>query len=124
RDVDLVVEELVDEPVLVVDPAGPVPLEVLEQFGLADAFVAGAVDVGDQSVDPPEHPAVVNLPPEVVLPGAGADDHLHSSTSSRTVAPPASSSVRQGIRRRAVAGLRPFLAEGGGHPSRPAVAEC
>jgi hypothetical protein len=42
-DSDLVVDEFVDESVFVGDAAGPVGGEVvLEGFGLADAFVAGA----------------------------------------------------------------------------------
>ena len=40
-DADVIVRDLVDQPVLVGDPAGPVPMEaVLQRLRLADAFIA------------------------------------------------------------------------------------
>ena len=37
---------------------------MLERFGLADPFVAVALDIGDQLIDPLENLAVLGLPPE------------------------------------------------------------
>ena len=55
------------KPVLVGDPSGPVAGEVvLERLGLADAFVAGALDVDQQGVDSLEDFAILGLRPEVV----------------------------------------------------------
>jgi hypothetical protein len=52
-DADLILGDLVDEAVLVGDPAGPISLEtVLERLRLADPLITVALDIGDQGVDP------------------------------------------------------------------------
>lgn len=102
---DLIFGDLVDEPVLVGDPAGPVALEpMFEWLGCADALVAVAFDVLDQGVDPFEDLPVLGLPPQVV-PGVLVPDQLHS-TRSRAVPLPDSSRSIEVSRRRPFSGLR------------------
>ena len=82
-DADLIVDDLVDEPVLVGDAARPVAVEpVLERLGLADALVVVAGDVLRECVDPLQDLAVLGLPPEVVIPRLLVSDELHPSGSS------------------------------------------
>jgi hypothetical protein len=50
-DADLVLDDLVDEAVLVGDPAGPVTLEpLLQRLWLADSLVAVALDISNQGL--------------------------------------------------------------------------
>src|SRR5699024_5208815 len=103
---NLVVEDLAHQPVLVIDPPRPIPLEtVLQRFGLTDPFIAVTSDVLDQAIDPLQQLAVLLLPPQVVVPASRAEDDPHSS-SSRSVPCPASSSSMEASSRRALAGLR------------------
>jgi len=68
RNPDLVVSDLVDQPVLVCDPPKPEALEpVLQQ--LADTLVSVALDIVDQLIDAFENLSVLSLPPPVVVPG-------------------------------------------------------
>jgi hypothetical protein len=56
-------DELVDQPVLVRDAAGPVAVDaVLERLRFSNAFVAVAGNVLDERVDPLEDPAVLGWP--------------------------------------------------------------
>src|ERR1035441_1300890 len=69
EDDDLCFSNDVDEAVLVVDPPGPCPGQVvLERLGLADAGERIPPDVLDQLIDPREHLAVGLEPGRVVLP--------------------------------------------------------
>src|ERR1700689_5109419 len=69
EDDDLCFGNDVDEAVLVVDPPGPCPRQVvLERLGLADSGERISPDVLDQLVDPREHLAVGLEPGRVVLP--------------------------------------------------------
>jgi hypothetical protein len=69
-DADLVGGDLVDEAVLVGDPAGPVSLKaMLKRLGLADPLVAVALNIGNQGADPLQDLPVLGLPPDVVRPG-------------------------------------------------------
>ncbi len=73
---------LTGKPVLIGDPTRPVAVEpVLERLGLAQPLVAPASDVLDEQVDPPQHPSILLLPPEVVLPGRLVEHQPHSSSS-------------------------------------------
>src|SRR5512145_32295 len=106
RNTDLVLGDLVDKTVLVGNPPGPIPLEpMLERLRLADSLVTVAVDVLDQGIDPLEDLAVLDLPPEVVVPCALIPDELHS-TRSWTSPRPASSRSIDASSRRAFSGLR------------------
>lgn len=67
---NLVLSDLVNEAVLVGDAARPVALEaVFERLGLADPFIAVALDIRDQRVDALEDLAVLGLPPYGASPG-------------------------------------------------------
>src|SRR5215471_16788545 len=69
EDDDLCFRDDVDEAVLIVDPPGPGPRQVvLERLGLADTGEGIPPDVLDQFVDPREHLAVGLDPGGVVLP--------------------------------------------------------
>src|ERR1700756_305458 len=103
---DLVLSDLVDQAMLISDPAGPVAVEaMLERLGLADSLVAVALDVGDQGVNPLEDPAVLGLPPDLVRPGGFVPDELHSSRS-RSTPPSCSRRSMEASSRRAFSGLR------------------
>lgn len=66
---DVVIGHVVDEPVLLVDTTRPgARKNVSEWFGLSDAVEWIANDIRDQQVDPPQRPAVLCLPVDVVLP--------------------------------------------------------
>ena len=93
-------------PMFVGDATRPVSLEaVLERLRLADAFVAVALDVGDQGIDPLQDLTVLLLPPDVVLPGGLVPYQLHSRMS-RSTPPPCSSRSIEASSRRAFSGLR------------------
>jgi hypothetical protein len=100
-DADLVVDDLIDEAMLVGVSARPVSLEaVLERLWLADAFIAVALNVGDQGVDPLQDLPVLLLLPDVVIPGGLIPGELHCRRS-RSMPPPCSSrSIEASSRRR------------------------
>lgn len=78
---------------------------MLERLGLADSFVAFALDVDDQLIDPLENLAVLGLPPDVVRPGGLVLDEFHSSRS-RSTPPPCSRRSMEASSLRAFSGLR------------------
>ncbi len=106
----------VDETVLVVDAAGPVPRQVaFEWLRFADAGERIALDVSGQACDPRRHPPVGAEPVHEVVPRVGVEvDASHYSparpwSSSRvfTTAPrPDLSRSRASMSRRALAGDR------------------
>jgi hypothetical protein len=61
-----------DEPVLLVDPSGPIAVVLMaEPLRFADTFSTAVTNhVFDKLVDPAQQLAVVGLPPEIVIPGA------------------------------------------------------
>lgn len=85
-DPDLVFGDLVDEPMFLGNPSKPVTREVvLQRLRLANAFIAVANHVLDQLVDPFENPAVLSLPPQVVLPSVRVPDEFHRSVSVKQI---------------------------------------
>jgi hypothetical protein len=68
------------------NPSKPVTREVvLQRLRLANAFIAVANHVLDQLVDPFENPAVLSLPPQVVLPSVRVPDEFHRSVSVKQI---------------------------------------
>ena len=78
EDDDLCFGDEVDEAVLVIDPPGPCPGQVvLERLGLADSGERISPDVLDQLVDPREHLAIGLEPGRVVLPALVLEYQSH-----------------------------------------------
>ena len=109
-DADLPFGGLVDETMLVGDPARPVVGEVvLEGLWFAETLIAVADDVADQQVDALEDLAVLGLPPQVVLPGVGSQiSSIRQSASTRSWGWPSPASRRSmaSSSRRALVGER------------------
>jgi hypothetical protein len=109
-DADLLPDHLVDQPMLIGDPARPVAREVMfEGFRPADTFVSVSRDVGKQGVDALENLPVLHLPPLIVLPRVLVPDEQHpqSMSMSSWVSPrPASKRSMASRRRRALEGDR------------------
>src|SRR5690625_1745334 len=106
RNADLVIGQLVHEPVFIGDAAGPVPLEAVpHRCCVLQSLVAVASYVLDQRVDALEDLTVLILPPNIVLPGALRPHQFHSFDS-RSIPWPDSNSSIAVTRRRAFSGLR------------------
>ena len=78
---------------------------MLERLGLADTRERFALCIPDELVDALDHPLVVLLPEEVIVPGLVRKNQLHLA-SSRSVPLPAVSWAAAASRRLALAGLR------------------
>lgn len=106
RDEERVFFDLVDEPVFLIDPAGPVSCQPeTQRFRLTDADVGIALNGLDQVVDLAVHLAVGFQPVEIILPAMFGEADLHSIRS-RGVALPASIWAMALASRAALAGLR------------------
>src|SRR5574338_605739 len=96
----------INHAMLIGDAAGPEARQGMFQwFGLADAGEGFALDLAEEVVDALDHPLVLLLPVEVILPGRVGEDESHSA-SSRSTPWPAASWAAAASRRRALAGLR------------------
>ncbi len=73
------VTDPVHQPVFGIDAARPVASQcVTEALRLARSLERVPEDLLDQPVDPLEHRAVLLLPVQIVVPGVGREDQLHS----------------------------------------------
>lgn len=98
--------QLINHPVLVGDPPGPVAGQrVFQGLRLADAGEGFALGFLDELVDALHHPFVLLLPEEVIVPGSVGKDQSHSA-SFRSLPCPALSCSVAASRRLAFAGLR------------------
>ena len=68
-DLQVLVDDTVDEPVLIGDPARPCSSEaIFQRFRLPDAFVGAAAGFVDEAVDALDDGAIHTLPVLVIVP--------------------------------------------------------
>lgn len=81
QDLEFVLVGSINEPVLVVDPAGPVSGQfALQGLGFSNAAERISLDLADQARDPAGHLAIGREPEQEVLPLIGVEvDAPHSS---------------------------------------------
>jgi len=96
----------VDDPVLIIDAAGPIARQGMPQrFRFAYSLEGVPADLLEESIDALERLAVMPLPMEVIVPGFLREDQSHGSM--RCSWPwPASRVAMERSRRLALAGLR------------------
>lgn len=76
----LVALHLVHQPVLGIDSARPIALQlVLQWLGLADTFVWRALDIFYQIVDLLQCVAIFCLPVDIVIPTGGGKQNIHQA---------------------------------------------
>ena len=97
---------LVNHAVFIIDAPRPESRQgMLERLGLPDPGEGFPFDFSDQLVNPLDHPLVVLLPVQVVIPGFVSKDQLHFA-SFRSTPLPATSCAAAESKRLAFVGLR------------------